>query len=177
MSLLSKAEVQYLEGQKQLSKSYERKLKCTIRKKAFGLRKHILLLTKLIPIEQILDVEVLFAVNKAKAGPQPATEISNLHQSLIRATDFSSSNVSRNTNLPTNLRKVESSIKPNDDKLYNCPDFIHQHRRVRSVVRISRRSSEPQVMGSKPTGPVIHMGSNNSWLHRRLDKRRYKIAR
>ena len=57
-------------------------------------------------------------------------------------------NISRNSNnhiSPTRL---------NHDKLYNCADFIHP-KGVRSVVRISRRSSEPQVMGSKPTGPAV----------------------
>ena len=83
-------------------------------------------------------------------------------------------------NLPTIPHNHENSTILNHNKLYNCQQDIHQkkNRRVRSVVRISRRSSEPQVMGSKPTGPVNHMGSNNSWLYNGLDKRRrYNIAR
>lgn len=158
MSLLSKAEVQYLEGHKQLSKSYERKLKCIIRKKADGLKKDIHLLTKLIPIEQIFDFEDLFAVSKAKTDQKSATEISNSSLSGIDATEFSSTVNSVNpANFPTNSQNIENFTTSYDDKLYICPDFIHEQRRVRSVVRISRRSSEPQVMGSKPTGPVVNL--------------------
>ena len=60
-------------------------------------------------------------------------------------------------NLPTNLCNHINSTKLNRNKLYNCQQDTYQTkgRRVRSVVRISRRSSEPQVMGSKPTGPVV----------------------
>ena len=46
--MLSKAEVQYLQGQKIVSKSYERKLKCLIKRKMDVLRKEIPLLSKLI---------------------------------------------------------------------------------------------------------------------------------
>ena len=61
-----------------------------------------------------------------------------------------------NVNFSTNPLDNENSTILNHNKLYNCQQDIHQkkRRRVRSVVRISRRSSEPQVMGSKPTGPV-----------------------
>ena len=38
---------------------------------------------------------------------------------------------------------LKNSTKLNHNKLYNCQQDIHQKRRVRSVVRISRRSSEP----------------------------------
>jgi hypothetical protein len=40
-----------------------------------------------------------------------------------------------------------------NNKLYNCKENNHP-KRARSVVRISRRSSEPQTVGSKPIGPV-----------------------
>ena len=46
--MLSKAEVQFLQGQKTVSKSYERKLKCLIKRKMDVLRKEIPLLSKLI---------------------------------------------------------------------------------------------------------------------------------
>jgi hypothetical protein len=45
--MLSKAEVQYLQGQKTISKSYERKLRCLIRKKVEVLEKEIPLLSSL----------------------------------------------------------------------------------------------------------------------------------
>src|SRR5215210_8035751 len=67
-----------------------------------------------------------------------------------------SSSTSNHANFPTNLCSHINSTKLNRNKLYNCQQDTYQTkiRRVRSVVRISRRSSEPQVMGSKPTGPV-----------------------
>ncbi len=46
--------------------------------------------------------------------------------------------------------------KPNTQKLYKRMGN-NQLGRVRSVVRISRRSSEPQTVGSKPIGPVTIM--------------------
>ena len=46
--MLSKAEVLYLQGQKQVSQSYERKLKCLIRKKIEALQKELPLLSKLL---------------------------------------------------------------------------------------------------------------------------------
>ena len=78
--------------------------------------------------------------------------------------DLASNNLTRNSKTTDNSNLVnlsiihhilENSTRLNHDKLYNCHDNTYQkNRRVRSVVRISRRSSEPQVMGSKPTGPV-----------------------
>jgi hypothetical protein len=157
MSLLSKEEIQYLEGHKQLSKSYERKIKCTIRKKIQGLKREIPLLTRLIPIEQIFDFENLVIVKRSNIDQEPATEISNPPASEIGATKNSkTTNNSNIANLSTIPYNHENSTILNHNKLYNCQQDIHQkkNRRVRSVVRISRRSSEPQVMGSKPTGPV-----------------------
>ena len=46
--MLSKAEILYLQGQKIVSKSYERKLKCLIKRKMDVLRKEIPLLSKLL---------------------------------------------------------------------------------------------------------------------------------
>lgn len=46
--MLSRAEIQYLQGQKEVSKSYERKLKCLIRKKIEVLQNELPLLSNLI---------------------------------------------------------------------------------------------------------------------------------
>ena len=161
--MLSKAEVLYLQGQKPVSKSYERKLKCVIRKKVEGLRKDLPLLSKLIPINQIFDFDnAKLSTSQDKVNEAhdivnhsiQATKISNLIEPTIRATDISSG--ANPANIPTNPHILENPTSFDNDKLYNCRGNIHQttNRRVRSVVRISRRSSEPQVMGSKPTGPV-----------------------
>jgi len=49
--MLSKAEILYLQGQKQVSQSYERKLKCLIKKKLEVLQKELPLLSKLLSNE------------------------------------------------------------------------------------------------------------------------------
>ena len=95
--------------------------------------------------------------------------------------DLASNNLTRNSKTTDNSNLVnlsiihhilENSTRLNHDKLYNCHGNTYQKKRVRSVVRISRRSSEPQVMGSKPTGPVNHMGSNNSESYISIGERR-----
>ncbi len=69
--MLSKAEYQYLQGQKQVSKSYERKLKCLIRKKVEDLRKEIPLISNLLGynIKSVLSEGV-----NEKEGPPPLKE-------------------------------------------------------------------------------------------------------
>jgi hypothetical protein len=58
--MLSKAEVLYLHGQKQVSKSYERKLKCIIRKKLEILQTEFPLLSKLFvnEVRPLLDTQI-----------------------------------------------------------------------------------------------------------------------
>ena len=85
--MLSKAEVLYLQGQKKVSSSYERKLKCMIRKKVEGLKKEVRLLSKLIPIEQLFDFDSVVAPSQTSpfnesisivcSSRKPATEFSN----------------------------------------------------------------------------------------------------
>ncbi len=108
---------------------------------------------------------------KQYTGMQKQYTAPNNNQTIKRT--YADNNIA---NIPINPHILENSIRLNRNKLYNCQQDIHQ-KRVRSVVRISRRSSEPQVMGSKPTGPVNHMGSNNSWLYNIMNKRRYIITR
>ena len=139
MAFVSKADVQYLQGQKVISKSYEYKLKSIIKKKLATLvDKVIPLLYSLFPNLDLIKISKNREVN---------TKIQN--QTKISKKSTCRSFVSFTTNSPNN-ENFATSI---DNKLYNLQQDIHQHR-VRSVVRISRRSSEPQVMGSKPTGPV-----------------------
>lgn len=112
-------------------------------------------MTELIPIEQIFVFENSVAVSKAKICRKSAPEINNLYEFLIGTHEFCRVSNNPNAIIPTNFHDIENFTASPNNKLYNCPDFIHQQRRVRSVVRISRRSSEPQVMGSKPTGPIF----------------------
>ena len=82
-----------------MSKSYERKIKCIIRKKIQGLRRDIPLLTKLIPIDQIFDFDKsmlsngrdkIIGTDDLESSLNPATEISNISKSANGATQFSS---------------------------------------------------------------------------------------
>ena len=151
MSLLSKAEIQYLQGQKAVSKSYEYKLKSIIKKKLGNLMdKELPLLSFLFPN---LDLTKISKIQNTELGSNNLTKISNPNISLIGASEFSSASDNHHENISRNSIDHINPTRLNHDKLYNCADFIHP-KGVRSVVRISRRSSEPQVMGSKPTGPV-----------------------
>jgi hypothetical protein len=143
LSLLSKSEIQFLQGQKQVSKSYEYKLRSILSKKiATLLNKELPLLNSLFP--HLLDLTKISKNNSNDAG-------------IDHTKNSKTTNNSNIANLPTIPHNHENSTRLNHNKLYNCQQDIHQkkNKRVRSVVRISRRSSEPQVMGSKPTGPAI----------------------
>ena len=97
--MLSKAEVLYLQGQKQVSKSYERKLKCIIRKKLEILRNEFPLLSKLFTDEvspilyglKLGDFSPVRGCNEdldrpkqlQLQVPEHATEFSNFQQDTI----------------------------------------------------------------------------------------------
>ena len=63
--MLSKAEVQYLQGQKIVSKSYERKLKCLIKRKIDVFRKETPLLSKLILDNSCKSEDIIYRVKEA----------------------------------------------------------------------------------------------------------------
>ena len=69
MSLLSKSEIQYLQGQKQVSKSYEYKLKSIISSKVSAfLQNELPLLYKY----HFMDLDTFKCLGKAKVvGPNP----------------------------------------------------------------------------------------------------------
>ena len=159
MSLLSKAEIQYLQGQKQISRSYEYKLKSIIKKKVANLiGKEIPLLSTLFP-----------SLDLTGNGKTCNNNTSDNH---LTKNSKAVTNI-KNENISTNHHFRENFITLNNNKLYNS-NTNKQLKRVRSVVRISRRSSEPQTVGSKPIGPVIHTGSNNSLLHIIIEGRSHR---
>lgn len=163
ISLLSKAEIQFLNGKIQVSKSYEHKLKSIFKKKLS------LLIDQEIPrISQLfpnLDLTKFSKVLDANDRAADLTKNSKNNSNDID-TDLTKNSKTANNNkianIPTNLCNHINSTKLNRNKLYNCQQDTYQTkiRRVRSVVRISRRSSEPQVMGSKPTGPVNYFSNS-----------------
>ncbi len=147
MSLLSKSEIQFLKGQKQVSKSYEYKLKSILKKKLANLLgKDLPLLSSMFPDSNLTNNSKIIS-NDTSTNLTKFSKIKTLDNNIVKTT--------KNYNNPENYTSL------NTHKLYKCTEN-NQIKRVRSVVRISRRSSEPQIVGSKPIGPVIHMGSNNS---------------
>ena len=68
--MLSRAEVQYLQGHKEVSKSYERKLKCIIRKKLDVLQKEFPLLSKLFAneVQTALSIQTVHELTPVKEG-------------------------------------------------------------------------------------------------------------
>ena len=70
MSLLSKSEIQFLQGQKQVSRSYEYKLKSVIYSKVSAFLQHEL---PLLAINHFIDLDVFKCLGKAKiVVPNPA---------------------------------------------------------------------------------------------------------
>jgi uncharacterized protein YjgD (DUF1641 family) len=157
ISLLSKAETQFLNGKRQVSKSYEYRLKSIIKKKLSCLiDQEIPLISQLFPALDLTKFsKVLDANNRAADLIKNSKNNSNDTDTDLTKNSKTTTN-NKIVNLPTNLCNHINSTKLNRNKLYNCQQDTYQTkiRRVRSVVRISRRSSEPQVMGSKPTGPA-----------------------
>ena len=104
-SLLSKTEIQFLQGKKQVSKSYEYKLKSIIKKKlAILIDKELPLLISLFP--NPLD---LTKFSKIKL-------VNNVSYGLTKNSKESATNES--ANLPTNRRNHENSTSFANDKLY-----------------------------------------------------------
>ena len=63
--MLSKAGILYLQGEKTVSKSYERKLKCLIKKKIDVLRKEIPLLSKLLLNNSGISEDMVYRLKEA----------------------------------------------------------------------------------------------------------------
>lgn len=119
--------------------SYEYNLKSIIK------RKLVILIDQDLPLVTALFPNLdLTKFSKNQPDNHPDTDLAENSKNL---------KITSLANLSINLLNNVNSRTPNYNKLYNCKNN-NQQERVRSVVRISRRSSEPQVMGSKPTGPV-----------------------
>jgi hypothetical protein len=104
--MLTKSEIQFLQGQKQVSKSSEYTLKSILRKKISNLLDRDLpLLIQLFPR---LDL-TKFSKNK---------EINNEMGNLTR---ISKKSTNQNlVNISINLHMLENSTRLNHNKLYNC---------------------------------------------------------
>ena len=137
MSLLSKSEILFLQGQKQVSKSYEYKLKSVIRKKlSHLLGKEIPLLSKSFP-----DV-CLTKFSNVNSGQKEESDLTGFGKKEDIA------------NSPKNNPEHEKISLLENNKLYNRKENNHL-KRVRSVVRISRRSWNRKPWDRSPSGPLI----------------------
>ena len=90
--MLSKAELLYLQGQKQISKSYERKLKCLIRKKIEVLQKELPLLSKLFRngVSSFVDISTTTELEAPIAKDKRSLKETNQSfPTVSRATEFS----------------------------------------------------------------------------------------
>ena len=110
--MLSKAEVMYLQGQKNVSDSCERKLKCLIRKKAESLKAELPLLSKVFPITD------LFGYDNKDARMQ---NLGNPHvtNNTNHATKFSNPKVQNNESAigcATEFRNAELEKKASTQK-------------------------------------------------------------
>src|SRR6187551_1727926 len=94
--MLSKAEIQYLQGQKNISKSYERKLKCLIKKKIDVLRKEIPLLSKLLLDNSGMCEDIMYRIKEVGKlnSFDKQTSSNELHQQMTenQATKYSNVN-------------------------------------------------------------------------------------
>ena len=110
--MLSRAEILYLQGQKQVSKSYERKLKCLIRKKIEVLQKELPLLSKLL-----------------RNGVSSLVEISTTTPELADpiAKDKSSFNQPNQPMTPNNRATKFSNLGPNDIEIDADKDIKSQN--------------------------------------------------
>jgi hypothetical protein len=90
--MLSKAEILYLQGQKQVSQSYERKLKCLIRKKLEVLQREIPLLSKLLRNEVSSFADISKTTELGTHCAKNNTWLNEINQPVRlnnRATEFS----------------------------------------------------------------------------------------
>ncbi len=127
----SKVQVELLQRQKQVSKSYEYKIRSLLKRK----------ISKLIEKELPLLSELFPNLDLTKFSKKFNSEMGLNHLTNNSKT----TNNSNIVNFPTIPHNLENSTRLNHNKLYNCQQDIDQteRRRVRSVVRISQRSSEP----------------------------------
>jgi hypothetical protein len=109
-------------------------------------------------VNKTTDHSTNYINNKWKMGLTKFSKVNGAQKEDRHLTDFGK-NINNANSAKKNPEYEKISLMDNN-KLYNCKENNHP-KRARSVVRISRRSSEPQTVGSKPIGPVNHTGSNN----------------
>ena len=122
--MLSRSEFSYLQGEKQVTGSYERKIRCIIRKKIKILQKELPLISKLFPINQLAFNQVFQIQNNHISDTKlnsDATEFSNTKDPKTEATKFSSRDKSvismANNDLPDQEINLHNPSRGNNCEL------------------------------------------------------------
>ena len=113
--MLSKSEVQYLQGQKQVSQSYERKLKCLIRKKIAVLQKELPLLSNLFGYGVNSFMDISTATKLAVPSAKDKRSFKQLNQPLTPNTC-----ATKVSNLDSNDIEIDAD---KDEKSRNSDEF------------------------------------------------------
>ena len=104
--MLSKAELLYLQGHKAVSKSYERKIRCIIRKKMETLQKELPLLSKLF----VNEFQTLLSIQPSH-GSIPVKEENERLQRSSQQLTINDSNATESGNCKLNNIEQEGSKK------------------------------------------------------------------
>ena len=151
MSLLSKAEVQYLQGHKQVSRSYEYKLKSIVKKK----------LSKLIDKElPLLSSNANFDLTKFSKVRNPDNRFTNLTKnSKVGNSEISScqyeNNYPKNT-IKNHNKPSKSTSSENNEQLYikSRKKINNYNTRAGGLAWLRYRLDMAGVVGSNPTRPI-----------------------
>jgi hypothetical protein len=160
MSLLSKGELQFLQGQKQVSKSYEYKLKSILRKKISNfLDKDLPLLSPLFPN---LDLTRFSKVRNIKKNPLNLTKNSktftrtlSLYQDCNKELDSITPNTTENHKIPSH-----SNCREKNEQLYikSKKKINNYNTRAGGLAWLRYRLDMAGVVGSNPTRPKYVIG-------------------
>ena len=156
MSLLSKAEVQYLQGQKQVSKSYEYKIKSIIKRKISKLIENELpLLSQLFPNLDLTKFSKVLDDNNRVADLTKNSKIANsippLYQNCNKDFDTLPQVSIKNHNKPSHCTSREDN-----EQLYikSKKKINNYNTRAGGLAWLRYRLDMAGVVGSNPTRPI-----------------------
>ncbi len=160
MSLLSKAEIQYLQSQKQISKSYEYKIKSIIKKKLANLvDKELPLLSSLL-----LNSHDLTKFSKMGDKDDISSNLTDFSKAHQRNTNISNlPKIARRSNHvrtlydnPNHSKVLYPCKSPSNHKLYieNIKNEDKDITRAGGLAWLRYRLDMAGVVGSNPTRPI-----------------------
>ena len=153
MSLLSKSEFQFLQGQKQVSKSYEYKLNSTLKKKlAILMEKELPLLSSLFPNLELTKFSKIVDTDKCQSNLTKNSKITiGYKPHIIKDKKLMATNGSKDRNKP-----LKAFSKSHNEQLYiksrkkinNCNTWAG------GLAWLRYRLDMAGVVGSNPTRPI-----------------------